>query len=248
VKRFLTMKKQILLTTLLGASIVSSAAFAAKPSTYVFLDGIGSNISTDVKDESTVSTSATDWSIDAANMPAFSKGDISDSAGGARLGMGMNFAENWAVEGSLAIFGEGTDTLQNQTNGDIELATRVRTYSLDFLRYFHITDQVSIYGKAGIDAWTVDIHTKQIGKRSDRDRDSGFMPTIAIGAKYELNDNWALRAELDYRQYNAEFSQYQTRKNPLAGAPNQLDVEGKYEKIGVDVEIISISAGAAYHF
>lgn len=244
------MKKFNLIATLLGASIASATAFAEKSTTYVFVDGLYADIVTDVKDASEVDPArATDptnnWSVDPAK-PVFSKGDVSDPAAGARLGGGLDFAENWGVEISFSLFGEGTDTLENSTTGDIEISTRTRTFSVDFLRYFDITDNFSLYGKAGIDAWTVDIRAKQIGKDTDRDRDSGYMPSLAIGAKMDLGDSWFVRAELSYRVYNAEFSQYQTKNNPVAG--QDLDVVGRYEKIGADVKLTTFALGAAYRF
>lgn len=248
------MKKLNLIATLLGATVASSAAFAEKPNTYVFVDGLYTDIATDVNDASEVdparTTAATDnWSIDHQAKPIFSKGDVSDPAGGARIGGGLDFAEHWAVEVSLSMFGEGTDTLKNPTNGDIEISTRARTFSVDFLRYFDITDSFSLYGKAGLDAWTVDIRAKQIGKDTDRDRDSGYMPSIGVGAKLDLGDAWLVRAEVSYRFYDAEFSQYQTRNNPIQPPQNdEADVVGRYEKISADVKLTTFSLGAAYRF
>jgi len=243
------MKKQLLLTTLLSATVASSAAFAAKPNTYVIINGVYSNIATDIGDASTVSDSATDWSIDAATKPAFSEGDVSDSGAGFRLGAGMTLSENWAIEISYALLGKGTDTLKDQTNGDIEITTRARSASLDVLRNFNITDQIHLYGKAGIEAWTVDFRAKQTGKDADHDNDSGYMPTIGLGAKYDLNDAVSLQAELSYHLYQAEFSQYETKANPVTPVPEGgLNVLGRYNKIGADVEIVSFSLGAAYRF
>jgi len=241
------MKNASLIATLLGAALASSTVLAAKPNTYVFVDGLYDNIATDVKDDSTVSAVATEWSIDAANKPIFSKGDVSDPAGGARIGGGLDFAENWGLEVSFALFGEGTDTLQKQVSGDIEIATRARTFSVDFFRYFALTDNIRLYGKLGLDAWTVDIRAKQIGKDTDRDRDSGYTPSIGAGAKWDLNDAWSLRTELSFRRYAAEFSQYEYKNNPTATG-NQLDVEGQYGKIGATIDVTSFSLGAAYRF
>jgi len=247
------MKKFNLIATLLGASIASSAAFAEKPNTYVFVDGLYSNFVTDVGDESAIdpartTTPTNSWSID-PGKPVFSKGDVSDPDSGVRIGGGLDFADNWAVEVAFALFGEATDTLENTANGDIEVATRARTFSVDFLRYFDITDSLSLYGKAGLDAWTVDIRSQQIGKDTDRDRDSGYMPSLAIGAKMDIGDAWFLRAELSYRVYSAEFSQYQTRNNPEQPVPaGELDVVGRYDTIDVDVKLTTFSLGAAYRF
>lgn len=244
------MKKLNMTATLLGTMLASSAAFAEQPNTYVFIDGLYNNIATDIGDESALdpartNTATANWSID-PSKPAFSKGDVSDPAGGVRVGGGLDLAENWGIEVSLSLFGEGTDTLTGGANGDIEVATRARTFSVDFLRYFALTDQLSLYGKAGLDAWTVDIRAKQIGKESDRDRDSGYMPSIGIGAQMALGEAWTLRAEVSYRFYNAEFRQYQSRNNP---DPNgELDVEGQYEEVQADVEVTSFSLGAAYRF
>jgi opacity protein-like surface antigen len=252
-KKVYIMKKLNLIATLLGATVASSAAFAEKPNTYVFVDGLYSNFVTDVGDESEVdpartTTPTNNWSID-PSKPVFSKGDVSDPDGGVRLGGGLDFAENWGIEVSLSLFGEGTDTLDNNTNGDIELATRARTFSVDFLRYFDLTDWLSLYGKAGLDAWTVDIRAKQTGKDTDRDRDSGYMPSIAIGAKMDIGDAWLIRAELSYRVYTAEFSQYQTKNNPVQPVPEgELDALGRYETLEVDVKLTTFSIGAAYRF
>jgi len=242
-----TMKNFSLIATLLGATLASSTAFAAKPNTYVFFDGLYNNIATDIKDASTASAVAAEWSIDAANKPIFSKGDVSDPDSGLRIGGGLDFAEHWGIEVSFALFGEGTDTLTNQTNGDIEIATRARTFSVDFFRYFSLTDNFRLYGKLGVDAWTVDLRAKQVDKDTDRDRDSGYTPSIGAGAKWDLNDAWSLRTELSFRRYAAEFSQYEYKSNPAATG-DQLDVEGHYKKIGADVDVVSFSLGAAYRF
>jgi len=241
------MKNASLIATLLGTALASSTAFAAKPNTYVFVDGLYNDIAADIKDESNVSTNAADWSIDSANKPVFSKGDVSDPDSGLRLGAGLDFAENWGIEVSLALFGEGTDTLESQSSGDIEIATRARAFTIDFLRYFAITDNIRLYGELGLDAWTVDIRAKQIGKETDRDRDSGYIPVVGVGAKWDLGDAWSLRTELSFRRYAAEFSQYEYKSNPTATG-TQLDVEGQYDKIGIDVDVISFSLGAAYRF
>lgn len=237
------------------ALVASASAFAERPNTYAFVNAIYSNFTTDIKDTSTVDparvgSAATEiWSIDPAK-PAFSEGDVSDSDSGFRLGGGLNFAEHWGIEVSYALYGEAIDTLDVGGGNDIELATRARSVSFDVIRYFDITDSFSLYGKTGIDAWTTDIRALQQGKEADNDKDSGYIPSIGAGARLALAKNFDLTAELSYRFYDADYTQFVQKRDPTVppGSADQLNTEGKYEEIGTEVEIISFSVGAAYRF
>lgn len=233
------------------ALTASASAFAERPNTYVFVNALYSDIGTDIKDESTVdpartgTPATTTWSID-PSKPAFSEGDVSDSDTGFRIGAGLNFAGHWALEVSMSLYGEAIDTL----NDDIEIATRARAFSVDVLRYFDLTDSFSLYGKAGLDAWTTDIRATQRGKQSDSDKDSNYLPSIAFGARYALAQNIDLTAELSYRLYTAEYTQFAQQFDPSVppGSLDALNTKGRYETIDTDVELVTFALGAAYRF
>lgn len=237
------------------AMTASASSFAERPNTYVFVNALYNSITTDIKDTSTVDPARTgsnateEWSIDPAKPNFAEEGDVSDTSAGFRVGGGINFAEHWGMELAFNYYGEAVDTLKIDGANDIELTTKARSISVDVIRYFDITNDFSLYGKAGIDAWTTDIRAQQRGKQADSDKDSDYMPSIAFGARYALNNNIDLNAELGYRFYNAEYTQFAQVNNPDAvSGTEDLNTEGRYEKIGTDVEIVSFSVGAAYRF
>jgi opacity protein-like surface antigen len=237
-----------------GALSVSAAAWADKSSTYVFVNALYNDVGSDVKDASTFDpartgpAATTTWSIDPA-MPVFGKGDVSDDDVGFRIGGGLNFAEHWGVEVSFAQYGTAVDTLELGGGNDIELATRARSFSVDVIRYFALTDNFSLYGKAGIDAWSTDIRAHQQNKDADSDKDSGYMPTIGIGARLSVHDNIDITTELSYRLYNSAYKQHAQQANPTVPPGSmELNTSGRYEEVDIDVEIVSFSIGAAFRF
>lgn len=250
------MNKTNLMIAILGAATLSTPALAERPNTYVFVNALYNNITTDVKDSSTVDAArvpggpaTTTWSID-PTKPAFSEGDVSDADVGVRVGGGLNFADHWGIEVSFAYYGETLDTLEVGGGNDLELTTRARAFSVDVIRYFDLSDSFSLFGKVGVDAWSTDIRALQQGKDADSDKDSGYIPTVGVGARYALGENVDLLAELSYRLYTAQFNQYQTQLDPTVppGSINDLNTNGRYDEIDTDVEIIGFSLGAAYRF
>ncbi len=116
---------------------------------------------------------------------------------------GYQFTRYFGLEAGYADFGKiEPDTAGPALEGDSAYLTAVGTLP--------VSDNFSLYAKAGLHRWNVDTDLPVLGG----DDDSGTDPTYGVGAQYRFSDRVALRGEysrFEVEDADADLAQLQVR-------------------------------------
>ena len=146
-----------------------------------------------------------------------------------RLQLGYNINPNFAVEAGYIDFGKAKYSASytvGQTAGTADGTVKAGGIDLAALGILPVTDNFSVFGKAGV----VAAHVKSSisatgGATSTGDTSSNrFAPLVGLGATYKLNNAMDIRAEYDH--------------------VNGLGKSGKTDKLTSNM----VSLGVVYHF
>ena len=132
--------------------------------------------------------------------------DVKDTT--LHLGLGYQLNPNFALELHYGDLGE----VKLSANGvlpplQIDSTVETRTVALDFVASFPATEQLHVYAKIGATHWDIDSDTTLIDRlnASNNNRSqvngNGISAKFGIGARFDLNEQFALGLELE--QFNA---------------------------------------------
>ncbi len=186
------MKKHLLITSVAVTLFTAPTAFAANVGGYIGASVGGSK----VKDAP--SGSEFDAELAAAGITATSSVDDTDN--GWKIYGGYKFNQNMAVEGSYADFGELTidSNVTSPFTGTIHTTWEAQTLAVAGVGILPLAYSMELFGKIGVHYWDVDLQSTASaggGAGSASESDNGTSLLFGVGAGYNLNNNFALRAE-----------------------------------------------------
>ncbi len=132
--------------------------------------------------------------------------DSSDTS--ARLDVGYQFTPNVGAELGYTSFG----TLLDAHDNNIDASQDVSAWTLSALGTLPFAERFGIFGRAGIAGYNVS-NSGTVQGVAVKD-DNSTKPYFGLGVKFELTDNWMLRAE--YQRYT-DISGVDGRKDSVQG-------------------------------
>ncbi len=127
---------------------------------------------------------------------------------GPKIEVGYDFNKNWGVELGYTSFG----TLFDSDEDSLSLSQKSNAITLSVLGTVPINDWFGIYGRAGFARYDTNNSGSIAGVPVDDE--SGNTPMWGAGAKFTLNEQFALR--LEYQNY-ADLSDQPGRKDDVQG-------------------------------
>lgn len=124
---------------------------------------------------------------------------------------GYKVAPNLAVEGAYIDLGEaesdgvipvipGVNSVANAAS----LSTNSTGFNVSGVASTAATDELSVFGKAGLMAWNKDTTAivQQVGATgatvTQESSNDGIDLSLGAGAEYKINDNWGVRGEVEH--------------------------------------------------
>ncbi len=187
------MRTPLVCTILASALLATPTAFAAGAGHFYIGAGLGG---TTVKD----APSASEFDSDLASIGITASSSVDDTDTGWKLYGGYMFNQNLAVEASYADLGELSidSTITAPLAGTLATTWEAQTLAVSAVGIWPLAYNFEIFGKAGFHYWDAEITATATGgggAASGSDDDNGTDVLYGIGAAYNLNDNFALRAE-----------------------------------------------------
>ncbi|MEB4593023.1 outer membrane beta-barrel protein [Candidatus Thiothrix sp. Deng01] len=124
---------------------------------------------------------------------------------------GYKVTPNLAVEGAYVDFGDGGSSgiipviagVNNVANG-ASISTQATGFNVSGVASTAATDEISLFGKAGLMAWNKDTTAtvQQVGVKNatvtQESSTDGVDLSLGAGAEYKINDNWGVRGEVEH--------------------------------------------------
>lgn len=165
---------KILKTSLISLSLLSTSFIASAESGYM---GFGVGIATnDACDQQGVNTTC------------------EDSKAVGRVIGGYQFNSNFAIEGAYASIGE-VDI--KALSGPARVKMDGSALSLSLVGIAPLSDEWSLYGKAGIGRWNIDATVTDTSGVSASGDDDGTDPLYGLGLMWKIQKGYSLRLEFE---------------------------------------------------
>lgn len=127
---------------------------------------------------------------------------------GPKIEVGYDFNQNWGVELGYTSFG----TLFESNDNSLSLSQKSNAITLSVLGTLPINEWFGVYGRAGYARY--DTNNSGVVDGVAVEDESGNTPMWGAGAKFTINEQFALR--LEYQNY-ADLSDMPGRKDDVQG-------------------------------
>lgn len=158
--------------------LCSGAAFAGSPKAPYVGAGIGFNTSVDDNDLSS-----------ACGVGGVACREVCDTDKAVNAYAGYPLSPNLAVEVGYT----DMDYTARLEQGAVRADQQSKALTLSAVGRKPLTQNVGLYAKGGAAFWKSEV----TGTAGDAD-DSGFTPTVGVGAEYNFSEHWGVRAGVDH--------------------------------------------------
>lgn len=113
------------------------------------------------------------------------------------MGVGFDLIKHLAFELNFTNFGAVTDMAFNNT----EIELKAETLSLAAVGLWDVADNVTVFGKLGVDVWEARITVPQ-EYSAYVNTEEGVAPYLSVGARYKFTEQLGAMAEYQLHQFD----------------------------------------------
>lgn len=195
------MKKNLIMAV--GIALFASGACAAENGAYVYA-GLGYT-----KADTDVQQGINEFSAYA--VPGTFSSHLDDNDVGMKLAAGYRFNDYFALEGSYSYLGKtkfGFSGVEGVSGYGLSVAAEAsmtaHVMAVDAVGIYPVNDQFEVFAKAGLglsyvstEMGAIVLDNRYVGAANDSDSDVRVFPKIGVGVEWQLDSQWAIRAEYE---------------------------------------------------